>query len=290
MRAAKIDANQIMILIDRFAKFGIWKCAMCNNIAPATMHQKRKTYCSKLCMSSGYKLRLSGGGNPNFKGGSIKKCANCSKEYSHYSKIRKFCSKPCHVEFSNKNRVKKVKPKKKRVVKTKLVKVKKEKKVRSSRECLFCKKTFFYSPSQNRIYCSYKCHIDNGGARRAGDAAVKAMKKYGAKKDANHKEIFDVLQKLIPTKDLSAAGFGVPDGIGWVNGGWHLFDVKNPNSGYGRRGLNNRQKEWINNWNGGHVYLLYNIDDALNFAKGDFLKLKRFPEWPEDSKLSLAIN
>jgi hypothetical protein len=104
------------------------------------------------------------------------------------------------------------------------------------------------------------------------------VKKYGAKKDANHKEIFSVLKKLIPIHDLSVAGFGVPDGIGWVDGGWHLFDVKNPNTGYGRRGLNKRQKEWADDWRGGPVYLLYNQEDAVNFAQGNFGELKRFPE------------
>lgn len=275
--ATKLDKS--ILLLNKFKKYGIWKCKVCNNIAPAITHQKRKTYCSKLCMAKDYKIILSGDNNPNFKGDISSTCNNCNVKFENHSKDRKYCSHSCYIDFSSRTRVKKEKVKKPLKVKIeKIKKVKERKKIRLSKECGYCRKLFVYSPSQNRIYCSYKCHLDDGGARRAGDAAVKAMKKYGAKKDANHNEIFNILNKLIPTKDLSAAGFGVPDGIGWVNNGWHLFDVKNPNSGYGRRGLNPRQKDWIDNWNGGHVYLLYNSDDAVNFANGDFLKLKRYPE------------
>lgn len=103
--------------------------------------------------------------------------------------------------------------------------------------------------------------------------------KYGAKKDANHNEIFQVLQKMCATYDLSAAGNGVPDGIAWVDGAWHLFDVKNPKTGYGRRGMNAVQKKWLSQWPGGPIYLLYTVDDAVKFAKGDFLGLKS--ETPE---------
>ncbi len=105
------------------------------------------------------------------------------------------------------------------------------------------------------------------------------MKKYGSKKDANHKEIFSVIKKITAVHDLSAMGFGVPDGLAWCGEkGWQLFDVKNPNTGYGRRGLNNKQKEWASDWRGGPVYLIYNVDEAINFSKGNFDGIKRFPE------------
>ena len=104
------------------------------------------------------------------------------------------------------------------------------------------------------------------------------MKKYGAKKDANHKEVMARLKSLVPVHDLSAAGCGVPDGIAWINGGWQLFDIKNPNTGYGKRGLNERQKTWADKWDGGPVFLIYGEDDAAAFAKGDFDAVKCFPE------------
>lgn len=105
-----------------------------------------------------------------------------------------------------------------------------------------------------------------------------AKRGYGAKKDANHKELFAVIGKIVPVKDLSDAGFGVPDGIAWINNGWHLFDIKNPKTSYGRRGLNKIQKRWALDWSGGPVYLLYSVDDALAFATGRFDGIKRFPD------------
>ena len=72
-----------------------WKCATCGVEAPATVHQLRKTYCSKKCMSDGYKFRLKGTANPNYKNAGYKVCEECSREYPHYSKVRKFCSIKC---------------------------------------------------------------------------------------------------------------------------------------------------------------------------------------------------
>jgi hypothetical protein len=99
--------------------------------------------------------------------------------------------------------------------------------------------------------------------------------KYGAKKDANHNELFEELRKHCGVFDLSAVGNGVPDGIAWVNESWHLFDIKNPKTSYGRKGLNSVQKKWISQWSGGPVYLIYNVDDAIALGLGNFSKLKK---------------
>lgn len=99
--------------------------------------------------------------------------------------------------------------------------------------------------------------------------------RYGAKKDANHKEIIDVLRKHCAVFDLSEHGHGIPDGIAWVDGRWEFFDIKNPKTGYGRRGLNEVQKKWIGQWRGGPVYLIYTGEDATKFGKGDLAGLKR---------------
>lgn len=149
---------------------------------------------------------------------------------------------------------------------------------RQQKVCAECKVEFYYSPSSDRKYCSANCFYASGGARRAGDAAAMATRKYGAKKDANHKEIFDVIKTFTAVHDLSAAGFGVPDGLAWVNDGWQLFDVKNPNTGYGKRGLNKRQKEWASDWRGGPVYLIYTVEEAQAFAQGKLDDIKRFPD------------
>lgn len=151
-------------------------------------------------------------------------------------------------------------------------------KPRASAVCPACGTAFVFSKSSNRKYCSYPCFVADGGPLEAGYAARRAMKKYGAKKDANHKEVMAALKSLVPVHDLSAAGCGVPDGIAWVNDGWQLFDIKNPKTGYGKRGLNERQKTWADKWDGGPVYLIYSEDDARAFARGEFLAVKCFPE------------
>lgn len=101
------------------------------------------------------------------------------------------------------------------------------------------------------------------------------MKKYGAKKDANHKEVMQVIEQITAVLDLSHAGYGVPDGAAWVEGGWHLFDIKNPKTSYGKKGLNDRQKKWARDWRGGPVYLIHDTDEAQDFARGRFEGLKR---------------
>lgn len=112
------------------------------------------------------------------------------------------------------------------------------------------------------------------------------MKKYGAKKDANHTPIMSAIKKITSVHDLSNAGFGVPDGLMWANDGWHLFDIKNPETGYGRRGLNNNQKKWAEDWRGGPVYLIYTIDEAIQFAQGNFKGLKYYDPKTKEAALS----
>jgi endogenous inhibitor of DNA gyrase (YacG/DUF329 family) len=144
--------------------------------------------------------------------------------------------------------------------------------------CLTCGETFPHYQSNKRKYCSSECFYSDGGAQRAGEASIRAVKKYGAKKDANHNEIFDMIGTFTAVKDLSAAGFGVPDGLAWVNDGWRLFDVKNPKSSYGKKGLNPRQKKWADDWRGGPVYLIYSVEEAEKFARGNLDQIKRFPD------------
>lgn len=98
--------------------------------------------------------------------------------------------------------------------------------------------------------------------------------KYGAKKDANHNEIFAVMRKYCPVYDLSNAGMGIPDGVAWINQAWQLFDVKNPKTAYGRRGLNKVQRKWLETWRGGPVYLIYTVEEAERFAQGNFEGIK----------------
>ena len=132
----------------------------------------------------------------------------------------------------------------------------------------------YHSYTKTRKYCSYGCSCAAGTPTKAGQASARQIMKYGAKKDANHNEIFEELRKHCPVYDLSAAGCGVPDGIAWIDEAWQFFDVKNPKTGYGKRGLNPVQKKWVEKWSGGPVYLIYTQADAQAFGSGDLESVK----------------
>lgn len=293
MRAAKIDRNQPEIVaalkrcgatVQSLASVGDgvrWNCAECGAEKPNTAHQRRQTYCSYSCMSSAYKTRLLGASNPNHSHAGNRLCTHCGVAYHSYNKARKFCGQPCYIA-SKPKAIEKL-PKAPRLVKTKPEK--KARAIRQEKACLQCASCFSFSPSQSaRRFCSYQCHLNSGGAFRAGLAARKATMKYGVKKDANHNEIFNAIKEHCAVYDLSSAGCGVPDGAAYVNNTWQLFDVKNPRTGYGRRGLNPIQKKWVANWRGGPVYLIYTPHEAKEFALGNFDDLKVVtPETATDS-------
>jgi hypothetical protein len=97
-----------------------------------------------------------------------------------------------------------------------------------------------------------------------------------SKKDNNHNEILKFLKSAVPTTDTSFVGDGYPDGLSMINGGWQWFDVKNPETRYGRSGLNDFQKKFAKEL-GATVYLIRTIEDAENFALGKFDKVDHFP-------------
>lgn len=266
----------------------------CKVEKPANAHQLRQKYCSVTCYAK-EKKKLTGELNNNFRGGNEKKCAFCNGTFCSYVKQKKFCSLDCYWS-SKKEQKPKQQDKIKKPLQYKICAYcgisfrcfKTSNKVTCStkcsianrsdskvtKKCLTCSIEFKSYPSSNRIYCSYKCHLDNGGAFKAGLAAAKATMKYGSKKDANHAEMFAVLKKYCAVYDVSTSGMGIPDGLAWINGAWHLFDIKNPKTGYGKRGLNSIQKKWLSQARGGPVYLLYTVEDAENFATGRFDGLK----------------
>lgn len=238
--------------------------------------------------------------NNAYKGAGRRTCEHCGEIYHSYNKARKFCSLNCSIEHRGRRPERKcahcgamfwrkamttakycgractvaatTKPKKPKKPKTS------KKSAQVDVKCAECGSMFTAYQRANRTYCSYECHLKSGGAQRAGDAAARAKMKYGAKKDANHKEVMQAIRTITAAHDLSNAGCGVPDGIAWIGDGWHLFDIKNPKTGYGKRGLNPRQKKWADDWRGGPVYLIYTVDEAIEFARGRFDDLKRFPD------------
>jgi hypothetical protein len=172
-------------------------------------------------------------------------CPRCGKEFKAGKQKRVYCSHACKNPNSR------------------------------TQDCRQCGKTFRCSPGNRRKFCSYECHLASGGARRAGFAAVRAKALYGLKKDANHNEVVRTLKKCgIATMDTSGLGCGFPDLIVTVKGQIHLVDIKNPNTSYGRRGLNDLQKEFADNWQGPPIYLIYSMDDVASLVAGRFDKLK----------------
>ena len=112
--------------------------------------------------------------------------------------------------------------------------------------CLQCKKQFEHYKSRQKFYCSYECHLDSGGAWRAGLASKKAVMKYGAKKDANDLEIVEALKKAgAYVIDMSHVGSGFPDLIVGAHQKTMLVEIKNPKTAYGKKGLNKNQQKLL---------------------------------------------
>jgi hypothetical protein len=125
---------------------------------------------------------------------------------------------------------------------------------------------------------------------RAGFAAAAARKKMrnagiGHKKDANHNEIVKELERNgVFVLDLSTLGGGAPDVLCWVNwfdeSSWQTVEIKNPKTGYGRRGANKNQKKWADGArrSGCVVWILSSIEEATNFALGNLRGIKTIAE------------
>jgi hypothetical protein len=108
-------------------------------------------------------------------------------------------------------------------------------------------------------------------------ASAMAKNIYGAKKDANHGEIVAAFEKMgCQCLDLSSLGGGVPDLLVWHKSTNRAFmvDVKNPKTGYGRRGLNRLQLKWAESWTASPIYLVYSDLDAERLVRGEYRSVK----------------
>jgi hypothetical protein len=136
--------------------------------------------------------------------------------------------------------------------------------------CLQCRKQFQHY-NKSRKFCSVACRNING------EYIVRAS----SKKDGNHWEIVRLLLRGGAwVRDLSRAFYGVPDLLIWYHGIWSLAEVKNPNTSYGRRGLNKMQSKWANDWQGGPVLILRTAEDVANFLAWNLDKIEREGEKP----------
>ena len=232
-----------------------WKCVDCGKEEdrPPTKAARKR------CMPCRMRF-IVGENNPNYRNVGWKICKQCGNQFKSYIKTRKYCSKKCHTGSI---------PKKVLTIQLTLtLRVSKEKKKRESclvtKECRQCKTLFSYYKSSKKLFCSYKCHLDSGGAHRAGMAAAMAKTKYGAKKDANHADVVSALKGAgASVIDTSHIGCGFPDLIVGYAGGTMLMEIKNPKTSYGKRGLNKNQQIWKDGWIGGPYSVVDSVDSAL---------------------------
>ncbi|PXV54214.1 hypothetical protein SAMN04487785_1146 [Dyella jiangningensis] len=89
-----------------------------------------------------------------------------------------------------------------------------------------------------------------------------------SKKDANHDAIVARFQALgCSVIEMHATGIpGMPDlaiGLSCPNGRiTQLVEVKNPETAYGRRGLNANQTAFARDWRGGKIWTVTGVDEA----------------------------
>lgn len=86
-----------------------------------------------------------------------------------------------------------------------------------------------------------------------------------SKKDANHNPIVrrfrDLGCTVMETVNTGIPGF--PDLVVGAVGQNHLVELKNPDSAYGRRGLNDNQTAFARDWRGERIYTVSSEDEVV---------------------------
>lgn len=91
------------------------------------------------------------------------------------------------------------------------------------------------------------------------------MTRRQSKRDANHAELTRAFEELGCTvQDLSHAGVaGWPDVVVGCIGRNHLVEFKNPETAYGRAGLNSNQRTFARDWRGGQIYAVSTTQEVM---------------------------
>lgn len=91
------------------------------------------------------------------------------------------------------------------------------------------------------------------------------MSRNRSKRDANHSALTKVFEVLGCTvQDLSNVGVaGWPDVVVGCIGRNHLVEFKNPETAYGRSGLNANQQAYARDWRGGPIYAVSTPEEAM---------------------------
>lgn len=84
------------------------------------------------------------------------------------------------------------------------------------------------------------------------------------KKDGNHNELKAAFQQLgCSVLDLYDVGIGgAPDIIVGCAGSTVCVEIKNPETRYGRAGLNTNQTAFSRDWRGGPLYVVSSLDEV----------------------------
>ena len=86
-----------------------------------------------------------------------------------------------------------------------------------------------------------------------------------SKKDANHDDIVALFRELgCSVIEMHATGIpGFPDLACGAIGRTHLVEVKNRETAYGRRGLNDNQTAFARDWRGERIYTVSSEDEVI---------------------------
>lgn len=89
-----------------------------------------------------------------------------------------------------------------------------------------------------------------------------------ARVDGNHKEIVAALTPIVGSLiNTSGLGRGFPDLVIGHCGTTLCMEVKNPATQYGRKGLNERQASWRDNWHGGPYAVVDSVEAAIRAVR-----------------------
>lgn len=170
-------------------------------------------------------------------------CQECGAEFkvkASHSLKTKFCSRQCSLNDYRKRSYGAGNPNYRKAIRL--------------TRCVECGKNIS-SYKDGRKYCSYRCMGDS--------LAFREMMRNKPRKDLNHAVIVTAFKQLnCNVLDLSKEGRGIPDLAVAFVGVWHMVEVKNPNSSYGRKGLNKRQHKY-NESIGGTVEIVRTVDEVL---------------------------
>jgi Holliday junction resolvase len=91
-----------------------------------------------------------------------------------------------------------------------------------------------------------------------------------ARVDANQAEIVAALRKAGATvQPIHTIGHGCPDLLAGYHGKTYLIEVKDGNKPPSAQKLTPDEKEWIDAWRGGDVYVISDITSAIAALNSD---------------------